>query len=456
MSTKPHNERSVLRNFDLNDALEDDDEKAKESIDIFPPFIGQCVLSLEETFLFYKNFARSCGFNVRKGRSENKNGVKRRQDFFCSCEGCPPPKVINPAVEQRNRESHKCGCGSYMRVTLKRSFDIFPEEWQVTQFKDDHNHKLLSPEFRFLSTYRSIDKEIEERILLFKKASLSVRQIMRIIELKNNVKHDHLQFLAKDIHNLFGKIFVKLMKKPPLSNLTDQDICMTEVISKEMPTTKHAFCMWHITTNWCANFYKLYKLEDAEEFEQHWPQVIAKYNIQTNKLVLGLYRIRHYWVPGYLRSYFFVGMTATGRSESINAFIKRFVASRTCLSQFIKQVDLAIEDVKQSQLRHTMLETYRANPLRSMSPLEKQAFDILTPFCFKRFQDEFARASQYMMFEELANQVKAYSFCKHTGHNITCPHKEKFGGNANIPSNKKQKKNASRNEELNPIFSTKC
>ena len=30
MSAKPHNEKSVLRNFDLNDALEDDEKKAKE------------------------------------------------------------------------------------------------------------------------------------------------------------------------------------------------------------------------------------------------------------------------------------------------------------------------------------------------------------------------------------------------------------------------------------------
>jgi len=76
--------------------------------------------------------------------------------------------------------------------------------------------------------------------------------------------------------------FLRLMKKPPLSILTDQDLCITEAISKEMSTTKHAFCIWHITTKfsswftsilrqdyqmWCDDFYKLSKLEDAEEFE---------------------------------------------------------------------------------------------------------------------------------------------------------------------------------------------
>ena len=58
--------------------------------------------------------------------------------------------------------------------------------------------------------------------------------------------------------------------------------------------------------------------------------------------------------------------------------------------------------------------------------------------------------------KKLVKQVKTCSFCKRTGHNITtCPDKKNFQKNANIFSNKKQKKNASRNEE-NPIFSTKC
>ena len=143
------------------------------------------------------------------------------------------------------------------------------------------------------------------------------------------------------------------MKKSPKTILTDQDPWMTQAIAKEMPFTKHAFCIWHITTkfsgwftsvlrneysNWCSEFYNLYKLDTIEEFEHQWPRVIEKYNLDGNKHVVGLYKIKDFWVPAYLRDFFFGGMTTTGRSESINAFIKRFISSRTCLSQFIKQV----------------------------------------------------------------------------------------------------------------------
>ena len=143
------------------------------------------------------------------------------------------------------------------------------------------------------------------------------------------------------------------MRNQPKTILTDQDPWITETISKELPATKHAFCIWHIITkfsgwftsilrnqysNWCMDFYKLYKLESCEDFDNQWLQVMTKYNMLSNKHVIGLYQIKHFWVPCYLRGHCFGGMTTTGRSESINAFIKRFVNSHTNLIQLIIQV----------------------------------------------------------------------------------------------------------------------
>jgi hypothetical protein len=50
---------------------------------------------------------------------------------------------------------------------------------------------------RFLPANRVITKDDEERILLLKEAGLSIRQIMRIMELEKNVKHGHLPFFSK-------------------------------------------------------------------------------------------------------------------------------------------------------------------------------------------------------------------------------------------------------------------
>jgi len=59
---------------------------------------------------------------------------------------------------------------------------------------------------RFLPAKRSITPEDESHILLYKEAGFSVRQILRVIELENNVKHGTLPFLDRDIRSLFVKV----------------------------------------------------------------------------------------------------------------------------------------------------------------------------------------------------------------------------------------------------------
>ncbi|KAK9713996.1 hypothetical protein RND81_06G064200 [Saponaria officinalis] len=340
-----------------------------------------------------------------------------KRDFVCHREGFANKKIVEFSKEQRNRSSSRCGCLALMRMTLKKSNGIFPEEWHVTQYKSEHNHELLLPiQVRFLPAYRTISKEDEKQLLLYKDAGLTVKQIMRVMEFQKNVRHGDLSFLHRvnsydmpfaifigiDNHGrtiLFGcalfrdetfatfqwlmKTFVKLMKKSPKTIISDQDQWMTRAILMEMPFTKHAFCIWHITSKfsgwftvllrdqysyWCAEFYRLYRLDNIDDFEQKWPLVISKFNLQENKHVCGLYKIKRSWVPAYLRNFFFGGISTTGRCESIKIFVKRFTSSRSCLTRLVEQVNLAIEDVGQTHLHYIMLDTYRGSSLRTLSP----------------------------------------------------------------------------------------
>ena len=94
----------------------------------FEPFVGQCFLSEEEAFIFYKNYANRNGFTIRKGRSEKKNGEIGRHNFFRHREGRQSLKMVNPSKEQRNRTSLKCGCKARLTIVLRKSIDIFPKE----------------------------------------------------------------------------------------------------------------------------------------------------------------------------------------------------------------------------------------------------------------------------------------------------------------------------------------
>ncbi|XVF11801.1 hypothetical protein REPUB_Repub08aG0059100 [Reevesia pubescens] len=97
----------------------------------FEPFVGQCFLSEEEAFAFYQNYAKRNGFSIRKGRTDKKRGEVTRRDFFCHRHGRPPLKVPEVFKKQRNRKSAKCECTAHLRISLRKSFDIFPLEWQV-------------------------------------------------------------------------------------------------------------------------------------------------------------------------------------------------------------------------------------------------------------------------------------------------------------------------------------
>ncbi|KAL4644214.1 hypothetical protein ACB092_02G147900 [Castanea dentata] len=462
----PIDETGVIKGYEDIHSIENE----------FEPFVGQCFLSEEEAFIFYKNYA-------------NRNG---RRNFFCHREGRQPLKMVDPSKEQQNRMSLKCGCKARLTIVLRKSIDIFPKEWHVTTFVVDHNHELLSPSsVRFIPANRVITEDDKNCILLYKEVGLSIREIIHVMKLKKNMHAvndtmDFLQFckVAKERNSKFQYAFTTdeekmlehifwshshsfdwyqkygdvvvfyttykvnaydmpfgifvgvnnhgktilfdcallrsettstfrwLMKKQPTTILTDQNPWIMEAISKELPLTKHAFCIWHITTkfsgwftsilrNQYSNWYiEFYKLDSCEEFENQWTQVMEKYDMLTNNHVIGLYQIKHFWVPCYLRGHFFGGMTTTERSGSTNAFIKWFVSSHINLIQLIKQVDLAIEDIEQIQSHDIMLETFRGSSLRTLSPLEDQSQNVLTPYAFKNFQKEFERATQYSIHQE--------------------------------------------------------
>lgn len=121
----------------------------------------------------------------------------------------------------------------------------------------------------------------------------------------------------------------------------------------EMPTTKHALCIWLTVAkfpswfnavlgerynDWKAEFYRLYNLETIEDFELGWRDMVNSFGLHTNRHIASLYALRHLWALPYLGSHFFAGLTTPGQSKSINAFIQRFLSAQTRLAQFVEQV----------------------------------------------------------------------------------------------------------------------
>lgn len=95
-------------------------------------------------------------------------------------------------------------------------------------FSKEHNHEMFPLEaMRFLPANRSISPEDEKQILLFKEAGLSVRQIMRVLELEKNLGHGELPFIEKDVRNLFGRV-KRLIGADDVKNLLEYMKCANQ------------------------------------------------------------------------------------------------------------------------------------------------------------------------------------------------------------------------------------
>ncbi|XP_040991008.1 protein FAR1-RELATED SEQUENCE 5-like [Juglans microcarpa x Juglans regia] len=145
--------------------------------------------------------------------------------------------------------------------------------------------------------------------------------------------------------------------RAPKAMITDQDRAMKSAIIIVFPETHHRYCLWHIMRKLPEKLGShtqfnvglktdlhtaLYDSHTSGEFKESWGQVIAKYDLHGNKWLQSLYEERSFWVPAYLKSVFWAGMSTTQMSESMNAFFDGYVHSGTTLKEFVDQFDNAL------------------------------------------------------------------------------------------------------------------
>ncbi|KAI4375498.1 hypothetical protein MLD38_013360 [Melastoma candidum] len=193
--------------IDNNSSVEESPDETRLGLDGTSeavPYIGQRFPTHDAAYDFYSDFAKRCGFSIRRHRTEGKEGVGKgltRRYFVCHRAGNTPVKVACESKPQRNRKSSRCGCQAYMRIS--KTTDLGMTEWRVTGFVNHHNHELLEPsQVRFLPAYRAISDSDKSRILMFARTGISVQQMMRLMELEKCVEPGFLPFTEKDVRNL--------------------------------------------------------------------------------------------------------------------------------------------------------------------------------------------------------------------------------------------------------------
>ncbi|KAK1275587.1 Protein FAR1-RELATED SEQUENCE 11 [Acorus gramineus] len=211
------------------------------------------------------------------------------------------------------------------------------------------------------------------------------------------------------------KAFLGFMNgRRPQTILTDQSMCLKDAVALEMPSTKHALCIWLIVAKfpswfnavlgeryneWKSEFYRLYNMEAVDDFEHGWRDMVNAFGLHTNRHIANLFAMRTLWALPYLRNHFFAGMSMTGTSKSINAFIQRFLSAQTRLTHFEEQVAVVVDFKDQAGEQQTMQQNLQNIILKTGAPMEDHAASVLTPFAFCKLQDELVLAAHYASFQ---------------------------------------------------------
>ena len=77
---------------------------------------------------------------------------------------------------------------------------------------------------------------------------------------------------------------------------------------------------------------------------------MESYHLEENEWLAKLYEERKRWVPTFLNSNFFAGMSSTQRSESMNAFFDGYLYSSTSLKVFVEQFENAMRNKIENEI----------------------------------------------------------------------------------------------------------
>ncbi|XP_022863106.1 protein FAR1-RELATED SEQUENCE 5-like, partial [Olea europaea var. sylvestris] len=216
---------------------------------------------------------------------------------------------------------------------------------------------------------------------------------------------------------LFRTWFECMYRQAPNGIITDQDCAMKNAIEIVFPNTKHRWCLWHIMKKLLEKFgYHVHKSsiistihglvydsENGQEFEEGWRLMLDTYDLHNNDWLSGLYENRGRWVPCFLKTTFWAGMSTTQQSESMNAFFDGYVHSKTSLKQFVEQYERALRNKVEKEFQADFKSYSQMEPCATTFEIEKQFQAIYTISKFKEVKEEFTGKIYCDVISETAN-----------------------------------------------------
>ena len=124
---------------------------------------------------------------------KNSAGQIRKRTIVCNRQGFSD-KNLN-GQDKRNRASQRCNCEFKVRASLNSNTGL----WYLISAQLEHNHSMVSGVYRkFMSEERTIPIEVQERILLLRRAGCNVPTIRAILKEEFS---DIVTWIYDDLYN---------------------------------------------------------------------------------------------------------------------------------------------------------------------------------------------------------------------------------------------------------------
>ncbi|XP_073120050.1 protein FAR1-RELATED SEQUENCE 5-like [Henckelia pumila] len=202
-------------------------------------------------------------------------------------------------------------------------------------------------------------------------------------------------------------------KGAPNVIITDQDPAMKKVIAQVFPQVVHRYCLLHILNKFSdklnpvtfRDYYQsinnvIQNCTTPDEFEKSLEEVIKSANLEQNDWLLLMYELRQKWVPAYFKHVFCAGMSSSQRSESSNAFFKRYVSNKNSLIDFITRFNRALRHQRHNELVADHIDINERPKVKSKRPMETQLVKVYTKKKWPEFQREMNESKGYCLKQQ--------------------------------------------------------
>ncbi|XP_062155312.1 protein FAR-RED IMPAIRED RESPONSE 1-like [Alnus glutinosa] len=371
--------------------LIDEEKNVKE------PKEGMLFGSTEELLEYYRNYVKQEGFGVvQKKKKKYENGDVHYITLACARQGNASSSSSNSL--SKPMKTSKTGCRATVSATLVDTM------WYVTNVNLGHNHDLSPGKARYIRCHKKLDLATKRKLDIDDRAGIRTNKIYNSLAVEAG-GYENLTFGEKECRNYIANSRRLRLGTGGATALRDYFDRMQKVDSDfyfEMDVDdefrlKNVFWADARKKFGSNSQYKaiksairscVYNSQTCDEFDAKWQSVLECYNLEENAWLRDLYSERSFWIPAYLNSIFWPGMTTTQRSESMNAFFDGYVHSSTSLKEFVDQYDNAlrrkveVENVADFDSFHTTISCV------SRYPFEKQFQKMYTHAKFKEVQKE--------------------------------------------------------------------